>query len=156
MNSSRALALLCAWKGSFPGLRRRQPAQRVPPTEVLKHPCPGRLPCHLRPQRSSTAPQMARVIAMRRRLSSNLLALRMSRFRGVQVDLVNVPNFCVKRALNLYVSSAESARARNSKSEGVFDGAYGEPSEVSRKLRADRAPGRRFGFGANPQKPFRI
>ena len=71
---------------------------------------------------------------------------------GVQVDLVNVPNFCIKRASNLYVSSAESAQARNSKSESVLEGAYGEPSEVPRKLRADRAPGRRFGFLGKEQK----
>ena len=103
----------------------------------------------------STSPQMARgVIATIGSRFGGLSALRMSRFRGVQVDLVNVPNFCVKRASNLYVSSAESAQARNSKSESVLEGAYGEPSEVPRKLRADRAQGRRVGFlGKEKKKP---
>ena len=49
-----------------------------------------------------------------------LLGPQMSRFRGVQVDLVNVPNFCVKRALNLYVSAAKSAQARNTESGLCF------------------------------------
>ena len=106
-------------------------------------------------ERASTAPQMAHARSSRpigsARLSS-VWALRMSRFRGVQVDLVNGPNICCRKPPDLYVSSAKSARARNSKSEGVFDGAYGEPSEVSRKLRADRAPGRRFGFLGKEQK----
>ena len=33
-----------------------------------------------------------------------------------------------------------------------FAASYGVPSEVSRKLRADRAPGRRFGFLGKEQK----
>ena len=49
-----------------------------------------------------------------------LLGPQMSRFRGVQVDLVNVPNFCVKRASNLYVSAAKSAQARNTESGLCF------------------------------------
>ena len=49
-----------------------------------------------------------------------LLDPQMSRFRGVQVDLVNVPKFCVKRASNLYVSAAKSAQARNTESGLCF------------------------------------
>ena len=75
---------------------------------------------------------------------------------GVQVDLVHAPNFCVKKASNLYVSSAKSARARNSETEGVLHDSYAVPTELPRKLGADRAPGRRFGFRANPQKHSRI
>ena len=41
-------------------------------------------------------------------------------FQGVQVDLVNVPKFCVKRASNLYVSAAKSAQARNAESGLCF------------------------------------
>ena len=35
---------------------------------------------------------------------------------------------------------------------GFFAASYGVPSEVPRKLRADRAPGRRFGFLGKEQK----
>ena len=70
-------------------------------------------------ERASTTPQMAREVIATDRLSS-VWALRMSRFRGVQVDLVNVPNFCVKRASNLYVSAAKSAQARNTESGLCF------------------------------------
>ena len=51
-------------------------------------------------ERASTAPQMAHATD---RLSSAQLGLGSQNepFQGVQVDLVNVPNFCVKRAPNL-------------------------------------------------------
>ena len=48
------------------------------------------------------------------------LGPQMSRFRGVQVVFPITRNICVRKASNLYVSSAKSARARNSKSEGCF------------------------------------
>ena len=51
-------------------------------------------------ERASTAPHMAREVIATDRLSL-VWALRMSRFRGVQVDLVNVPRICVKRASDL-------------------------------------------------------
>ena len=70
-------------------------------------------------ERASTAPQMAHATD---RLSSAQLGLGSQNepFQGVQVDLVNVPNFCVKRASNLYVSAAKSARARNAESGLCF------------------------------------
>ena len=51
--------------------------------------------------------------------SSWVLAARMSRFMGYRVNLVNGPNICCRKPPDLYVSSAKSARARNSKSECV-------------------------------------
>ena len=101
--------------GQFRGLRRRRPPKRAHSTGVRKAPCSGGL-IHViwRPQRASTAPQVAREVVAQ--LDQELdLALRMSRFRGVQVDLVNVPNICCRKAPDLYVSSAKSARSRNSK-----------------------------------------
>ena len=70
-------------------------------------------------ERASTAPQMAHATD---RLSSAQLGLGSQNepFQGVQVDLVNVPNFCVKRASNLYVSAAKSAQARNTESGLCF------------------------------------
>ena len=40
-------------------------------------------------------------------------ALRNEPFQGARVDLVNVLNICCRKASDLYVSSAKSARARN-------------------------------------------
>ena len=159
MNSSRALALLCAWKGSFPGLRRRQPAQRVPPTGVLKHPCPGGLPCHLRTQRSSTAPRSS-TCGTRGHCDMSRSALDLGSqnepFRGVQVVFPITRNICVRKASNLYVSSAKSARARNSKSEGFFCRivrcALRGPSQVEGRS-SSRASG--WLFGERAKKPHR-
>ena len=68
-------------------------------------------------ERASTAPQMAHATD---RLSSAQLGLGSQNepFQGVQVDLVNVPNICCRKPPDLYVSSAKSARARNSKNGG--------------------------------------
>ena len=135
-----------SWE-QFHGLRRRRPPQRAPSTGGAKALAQSGLMLDIcgGASQHSTADGTREVIATDR--LSSVWALRMSRFRGVQVDLVNVPNICCIKAPNLYVSSAKSARARNSKSEGCFCRiSYGVPSEVPRKLRADRAPGRRFGF----------
>ena len=74
-------------------------------------------------ERASTAPQMAHARSSRHCDRSAQLGLgsqKMSRFRGVQVDLVNGPNICCRKPPDLYVSSATSARARNSKNGRVF------------------------------------
>ena len=60
------------------------------------------------------------------------------------------------KALNLYFSAVKSSRARNSKTEGVFDNSYGVACRRSLKLGADRAPGRRSGIRANLERPPRI
>ena len=60
------------------------------------------------------------------------------------------------KALNLYFSAVKSSRARNSKTEGVFDNTYGVTCRCSLKFGADRAPGRRSGIRANLEKPSRI
>ena len=80
----------------------------------------------------------------------------MSRFRGVEVVLpITRKNRNIK-ALNLYFSAVKSSRARNSKTEGVFDNTYGVTCRCSLKFGADRAPGRRSGIRANLEKPSRI
>ena len=72
----------------------------------------------------------------------------MSRFRGVEVVLpITRKNRNIK-ALNLYFSAVKSSRARNSKTEGVFDNSYGVACRRSLKLGADRTPGRRSGITA--------
>ena len=67
------------------------------------------------PQHPTTNDQLLELNELRARLGS-----QDEPFPGVQVDLVNVPNFCVKRASNLYVSAAKSAQARNTESGLCF------------------------------------
>ena len=138
-------------------VRAVSPAQAAPtgPARAVgrrsEEPLPRRThPSHLRPQRASAAPhdrcRLLQHDQLRARLGS-----QDEPFQGAQVDLVNVPKFCVKRASNLYVSAAKSAQARNTESGLCFFFVpHGVPSE--RKPGADRAPGRRFSFGANQQK----
>ena len=84
------------------------------------------------------------------------LGSRMSRFKEVQVVLpITRKNRNIK-ALNLYFSAVKSSRARNSKTEWVFDNSYGVACRRSLKLGADRAPGRRSGIRANSERHSRI
>ena len=92
-----------SWE-QFHGLRRRRPPQRAPWTGGSKALAQSGLMLDIcgGASQHSTADGTREVIATSRpdRLSS-VWALRMSRFRGVQVDLVNVPRICVKRASDL-------------------------------------------------------
>ena len=99
------------------------------------------------PQRTSAAPHghMAE-------LGLGSLGPQMSRFRGVGVVLpITRKNRNIK-ALNLYFSAVKSSRARNSKTEGVFDNSYGVACRRSLKLGADRTPERRSGIRANSER----
>ena len=107
------------------------------------------------PQRTSAAPHGPHGCFEHDQLRANL-GPQMSRFRGVQVVFpITRKNRNIK-ALNLYFSAVKSSRARNSKTEGVFDNSYGVACRRSLKFGADRAPGRRSGIRANLEKPSRI
>ena len=153
--SRRAPRAGCRPLRAVPWAQTAPTAQASALDRGLKSPVPRRThPCHLRPQRASTAPQRAREIIATRsaQLGSSVWALRMSRFiRGVQVDLVNRPSIGCRKAADLYVSSAKSARARNSKNgRGQKQPVRYKPSKLLRKLLgADRAPGRQIGFWSN-------
>ena len=77
----------------------------------------------------------------------------MSRFRGYR----SIWSMCLSFALK--GPRISTFRRRNPLElempnlDWVFDGPDGVPSERTRNPRADRAPGRRFSFRANQQKP---
>ena len=108
---------------------------------------------------TSAAPPRAKLLLSQHdRLSALMLDLGSQNepFYGVQVDLpITRKNRNIK-ALKLYFSAVKSSRARNSKTEGVFDNSYGVACRRSLKLGADRAPGRRSGIRAKLEKPPRI
>jgi len=67
-----------------------------------EHQLPSRThQCHLRPQRTTTAPTTAASCIQHDQLRARLWAPRMSRFRGHRVDLVNRRRICCRKAPNL-------------------------------------------------------
>ena len=102
-------------------VRAVSPAQAAPtgPARAIDRRAEHQLPsrthqCHLRPQRATTAPTTAASCTQHDQLRARL-GSQDEPFQGVQGHFANSCNICVRKASNLYVSSAKSARARNSK-----------------------------------------
>ena len=86
-------------------------------------------------------------------LRARLWAPRMSRFRGYRSIWSMCLTFALKGPRISTFRRRNPLELETPNLDWVFDGPDGVPSERTRNPRADRAPGRRFSFRANQQKP---
>ena len=77
----------------------------------------------------------------------------MSRFRGYRSIWSMCLTFALKGPRISTFRWRNPLELETPNLDWVFDGPDGVPSERTRNPRADRAPGRRFSFRANQQKP---
>ena len=77
----------------------------------------------------------------------------MSRFRGYRSIWSMCLTFALKGPRISTFRRRNPLELETPNLDWVFDGPDGVPSERTRNPRADRAPGRRFSFRANQQKP---
>ena len=119
----------------------------------LKSPCPSGLiqaiSGHSEPAQHPRPPPAVPA----RSAGARLWAPRMSRFRGYRSIWSMCLSFALKGPRISTFRRRNPLELETQNLDWVFDGPDGVPSERTRNPRADRAPGRRFSFRANQQKP---